>query len=85
MGTTARLSAFVMSRIGEVGMAEKPIPEPGATGAVVKTTTALVCTSDVHTVEGAIGGTSRSATKRWASSTASATRSAACAKATASP
>lgn len=34
---------------------EKPVPEPGPNNAVVKTTTALVCTSDTHTVAGAIG------------------------------
>ena len=49
------MTAFVMKRIGEVGVMEKPIPEPGPNDAVVKTTVALVCTSDVHTVKGAIG------------------------------
>ena len=49
------MMAFVMRRIGEVGVMEKPIPEPGPNDAVVKTTVALVCTSDVHTVKGAIG------------------------------
>ncbi len=49
------MRAFVMKRIGEVGFMEKPIPEPGVNDAVIKTTTALVCTSDVHTVKGAIG------------------------------
>ena len=44
-----------MKGIGEVGMGEKPVPEPGPTEAVVKTTTALICTSDTHTVGGAIG------------------------------
>ena len=34
---------------------EKPVPDPGPNDAVVKTTKALVCTSDVHTVRGAIG------------------------------
>ncbi len=33
---------------------EKPIPEPGPEEAVVRTTAALVCTSDVHTVKGAL-------------------------------
>jgi len=50
------MKAFVMKKIGEVGLVEKPVPQdPGATGAIVKTTRALVCTSDTHTVEGAIG------------------------------
>lgn len=49
------MKAFVMKSIGEVGFVEKPIPEPGHNEAVIKTTHALVCTSDVHTVHGAIG------------------------------
>ncbi len=49
------MKAFVMKRIGEVGVVEKPIPEPGPNDAVVRTTAALVCTSDTHTVAGAIG------------------------------
>ena len=49
------MKAFVMKSIGEVGFTEKPIPKPGPTEAVVKTTHALVCTSDVHTVKGALG------------------------------
>lgn len=53
MATTMR--TFVMRRIGEVGMAEKPIPDPGPNDAVVKATAALICTSDCHTVGGAIG------------------------------
>lgn len=50
------MKAFVMKRIGEVEFMEKPIPEdPGPNGAIIKTTKALVCTSDVHTVRGALG------------------------------
>jgi isopropanol dehydrogenase (NADP+) len=50
------MKAFVMNKIGKVGFMEKPIPDdPGATGAIIKTTKALVCTSDAHTVHGAIG------------------------------
>ncbi len=49
------MKAFVMKRIGEVGWAEKPIPEPGPNDAIIKPTVATVCTSDIHTVEGAIG------------------------------
>jgi isopropanol dehydrogenase (NADP+) len=48
------MRAFVIKQVGEVGVVEKPIPEPGPDEAVVKTTAALVCTSDVHTVKGAI-------------------------------
>jgi threonine dehydrogenase-like Zn-dependent dehydrogenase len=50
------MKAFVMKKIGEVGFMDKPVPKiVKGTGAIVKTTTALVCTSDVHTVKGAIG------------------------------
>ena len=49
------MKAFVMRRIGEVGVVEKPVPEPGPNDAVVRTTAALICTSDAHTVGGAIG------------------------------
>jgi threonine dehydrogenase-like Zn-dependent dehydrogenase len=49
------MRAFVMKGIGKVGFAEKPIPTPGPTDAIIKTTKALICTSDVHTVNGAIG------------------------------
>jgi len=49
------MKAFVMKRIGEVGILEKPIPEPGPNDAILRTTAALICTSDTHTVAGAIG------------------------------
>lgn len=49
------MRAFVMHEIGKVGIMEKPIPECGPNDAIVKTTSALICTSDVHTVLGAIG------------------------------
>ena len=49
------MQAFVMKRIGEVGVMDKAIPEPGPNDAIVKTTAALICTSDTHTVAGAIG------------------------------
>jgi threonine dehydrogenase-like Zn-dependent dehydrogenase len=50
------MAAFVMHGIGKVGFMEKPVPQdPGATGAIIKTTRALICTSDSHTVAGAIG------------------------------
>jgi threonine dehydrogenase-like Zn-dependent dehydrogenase len=50
-----RMRAFVMRQTGETGLTEKEIPTAGPNGAVVKTRRALVCTSDVHTVKGAIG------------------------------
>ncbi len=53
MGRT--MKAFVMKGIGKVGFMEKPVPEAGPNDAVIKTTRALVCTSDVHTLKGAIG------------------------------
>ena len=49
------MRAFVMHRIGETGVMEKPLPEVGARDALIRTTAALICTSDVHTVAGAIG------------------------------
>lgn len=51
-----KMKTFVMNEIGKVGMMEKDIPgDPGPNGAIIKTTAALVCTSDTHTVKGAIG------------------------------
>ena len=53
---TQTMKAFVMKGIGEVGLVDKPIPaDPEPTAAIIKTTHALVCTSDTHTVGGAIG------------------------------
>ncbi|SRR5579875_748633 len=49
------MKAFVMKKIGSVGFVEKPIPKAGPMDAVVKTACALICTSDTHTVRGAIG------------------------------
>jgi isopropanol dehydrogenase (NADP+) len=49
------MKAFVMKEIGRVGFADKPMPKPGPTDAVVRTTKALICTSDSHTVHGGIG------------------------------
>lgn len=48
------MRAFVIKRVGETGVVEKPIPEPGPEEAIVRTTAALICTSDVHTVNGAM-------------------------------
>lgn len=49
------MQAFVMEGIGETGIAEKDQPEIGPTDAVLAPTVGLVCTSDCHTVHGAIG------------------------------
>ena len=49
------MKAFVMKGLHETGFMEKPIPTPGANDAVIRTTRALVCTSDTHTLSGAIG------------------------------
>jgi hypothetical protein len=38
-----------------VGVIEKPIPAIGPNDALIRTTAALICTSDTHTVAGAIG------------------------------
>ena len=60
-----RMRAFVIKGVGSVDVVEKPIPEPGPEESVVKTTGALICTSDVHTVK----GRSRSSPiGRWATS-----------------
>jgi threonine dehydrogenase-like Zn-dependent dehydrogenase len=53
---TRTMKAFVMRRVGQVGLMDKPIPtDPGPNGAIIRTTMALICTSDTHTVGGAIG------------------------------
>lgn len=52
---TRTMKAFVMHGIGEVGVMEKPIPHAGPHDAIIRTTAALICTSDTHTVAGAIG------------------------------
>lgn len=49
------MKAFVMRSIGSVGFVDKPVPQPGPNDAIVRTTRALICTSDSHTVHGAIG------------------------------
>ena len=51
----ATMNCFVMHGIGKVGLVEKPVPRPGPIDAVIRTTAALICTSDTHTVAGAIG------------------------------
>ncbi len=49
------MKAFVMKSLDEVGFMDKPVPTPGPNDAVVRTTRALICTSDSHTIHGAIG------------------------------
>jgi len=49
------MRAFVMREIGSVGLLDKPVPEAGPNDAVVRTTRALICTSDSHTVRGGVG------------------------------
>jgi isopropanol dehydrogenase (NADP+) len=49
------MKAFVMKEIGQVGFTDKPMPKPGPDDAIVRTTRALICTSDSHTVGGGIG------------------------------
>jgi threonine dehydrogenase-like Zn-dependent dehydrogenase len=49
------MKSFVMNAIDRVGFMDKPIPKPGPADAIIRTTMALICTSDSHTVHGAIG------------------------------
>lgn len=44
-----------MHEIGRVGFMEKPVPDLGPGDALIRTTRALICTSDSHTVHGGIG------------------------------
>ncbi len=53
--SSGRMRAFVMTSLDHVGFMDKPIPQAGPNDAIVKTTRALICTSDSHTVHGAIG------------------------------
>jgi isopropanol dehydrogenase (NADP+) len=48
------MQAFTFQGAGQARMTEKAIPIPAPDEAVVRTTAALICTSDVHTVRGAI-------------------------------
>jgi isopropanol dehydrogenase (NADP+) len=49
------MRAFVMKSLESLDFMEKPIPVAGPNDAIIKTTRALICTSDAHTVHGAIG------------------------------
>lgn len=51
---TEHMKTFTMLDIGKTDIVEKPIPAPGPNEALVKTTASLICTSDVHTVKGAL-------------------------------
>lgn len=53
--TDQQMRTFVMKEIGETGTMQKPLPDCGPTDAIVRPTKALVCTSDVHTLHGAVG------------------------------
>ena len=48
------MQAYVMPEVGRTELTEKPVPTPGPDEVIVKTTAALICTSDVHTVKGAL-------------------------------
>ncbi|GAA3144053.1 hypothetical protein GCM10020255_021570 [Rhodococcus baikonurensis] len=48
------MQTFTMIDIGKTAIVDKPIPIPGPNDALVRTTAALICTSDVHTVAGAL-------------------------------
>ena len=50
MSDTMKALAFLGS--GKVGLVERDIPRAGPGEAIVRTTAALICTSDVHTVAG---------------------------------
>jgi threonine dehydrogenase-like Zn-dependent dehydrogenase len=48
------MKTFTMLEVGKTAIVEKPIPTPGPNEALVRTTASLICTSDVHTVRGAL-------------------------------
>lgn len=48
------MKAFVMPKVGTTDVVDKPIPDAAPGEVVVRTTHALICTSDVHTVAGAL-------------------------------
>lgn len=49
------MQAFVMEGIGETAIKQKQTPDIEPTDAVLRPTKGLICTSDAHTVHGAIG------------------------------
>lgn len=46
------MKAFAILGPGKTGLVERPVPQAGPGDAIVRTTAALICTSDVHTVAG---------------------------------
>lgn len=50
----SHMQTFTMLDIGKTAVVDKPRPVAGANEAIVRTTAALICTSDVHTVAGAL-------------------------------
>lgn len=50
----ATMRALVIAGVGQIAVVDKNIPEPGPNEAVVKTTAAMLCSSDVHTVDGGL-------------------------------
>lgn len=52
--SSSTMKAFVMPEVGKTAVVDKPIPDPGPDDVIVKTTHALICTSDVHTVAGVL-------------------------------
>ena len=49
------MRAYVMNKIGDAEVKDRPIPKAGPNGAIIRTTLALVCTSDCHTIHGGLG------------------------------
>ena len=49
------MKGFAMLKIGETGWVEKERPTCGPTDAIVKPLAVAICTSDIHTIGGAIG------------------------------
>jgi threonine dehydrogenase-like Zn-dependent dehydrogenase len=49
------MKALVMRGLHDVAEMERPIPVAGPNDAIVRTTVAMVCTSDCHTIEGGLG------------------------------
>ena len=50
-----KMKGFAMKKIGETGWVEKDIPACGPLDAIVKPLAVAICTSDIHTIAGAIG------------------------------
>ena len=49
------MKALIMKGLNDVAILERPIPSAGPNDAIIKTTLAMVCTSDCHTVAGGLG------------------------------